>query len=671
MIKVDFHVHTIPTIKDPEFSFDIQTLNQYVNEMALDCIAITNHNCFNEEQFNMIKNNINAKVFPGMEVDIENAHLLVICNYNNIEELTKASEMLKKIIIDEESYISFEQFITIFPSYKDFILIPHYKKKPRMSETTIKKFEGLIKCGEVPNAKKFLSIKKKEEMLIPVVFSDYRPFVKNPFPNRYTYIDCENNELSNIRCAIEDRTKVSVSIKNMDNEIEYLPDGSTISNKLNVILGTRTSGKTYNIEKIKEAFDNDSCLYVPQFSLIGDAEDAKFSEIIKKECSSIADNFYSKFKPLVRKLLSIDIKTLENNIEEQLEGLIEYAKNADIDSFAKTKIFSEVNFQIDDNKQAVDIINALKTLYNNEWEKEIVEKYIDKDKLKGLIIELVAKQRTEAKDIKLKEFTNQIIDKIKKDLTKESSANATESMDLINIFKYKKIIEKTNIIFPLLKEEKELEVQKLPLFEVSVKKVGYDTVSEVKDNLGTNVSLRQTFENNYKKDNLYEYIWDLKEKGFSINDICKSFIKITYDVQNQIGEEPSGGEKAEFNLLKEINNAYKYDVLLIDEPEASFDNPFINDNIVDLIKNICEKTTVCITTHNSTLAMMLNPDKIIFTENIKGNHKVYYGTMGDKTFKSTNGDEIISYEKILEVLEAGKTIYEEKGRKYESFKDRK
>ena len=317
------------------------------------------------------------------------------------------------------------------------------------------------------------------------------------------------------------------------------------------------------------------------------------------------------------------------------------------------------------------IINALELLYKNEWKKEVVEKYIDNDKLKKLIIELVAIQKTETKDIRLKEFSNEIIDKIKKDLTKESSANATESMDLINIFKYKKIIEKTNKIFPLLKEEKELEVQKLPLFEVYVKRIGYDNVSEVKNNLGTNISLRQTFDNNYKKDNLYEYIWDLKEKGFSINDICKSFIKITYDVHNQIGEEPSGGEKAEFNLLKEINNAYKYDVLLIDEPEASFDNPFINDNIVDLIKNISEKTTVCITTHNSTLAMMLNPDKIIFTENIKGNHKVYYGTMGDKTFKSTNGDEIISYEKILEVLEAGKTIYEEKGRKYESFKNRK
>lgn len=671
MKKVDFHIHTISTIKDPEFAFDLQTLNQYVNELNLDCIAITNHNYFDEEQFNLIKDNINAKVFPGMEVDIENTHLLVICDYDDIEELKNATDELKKIIIDEEDYISFEQFITIFPSYKNFILIPHYKKKPRISETTIKKFDGLIKCGEVPNAKKFLSIKKKKDALIPVVFSDYRVFEKNPFPNRYTYIDCENDELSNIKCAIEDTHKVSVSLKKIDNEIEYLPDGSTISSNLNVIMGTRTSGKTYNIEKIKEAFDSESCLYVPQFSLIGDAEDKKFSEIIERECSGIADNYYSKFKPLINKILSIDIKTLEDDIEGQLEGLIEYAKNANIDSFAKTKIFSEVNFQVDDNKQALNIIQALYALYNNDWEKNVIEEYIDMNNIRNLLIELIKIQKRELKDIKLKEFSNLIIDKIKDDLTKESSANAPETMDLINTFKYKKIIQKTNEIFPLLKEEKELEVQKLSLFDIFVKAKGYQKVQEIKSNLKIKDSLKEAFDSYYKKDNLYGYIWDLHEKGFSINDICKSFINITYDIENQIGEKPSGGEKAEFNLLKEISNAHKYDVLLIDEPEASFDNPFINENIVNLLKSISEKTTVCITTHNSTLAMMLNPNKIIFTENIKGNHRIYYGTMGDKVFKSTKGDEIISYDKILDVLEAGKKIYEEKGKKYESFKNRK
>ncbi len=670
MIKVDFHIHTIPTIKDSNFSFDLQTLNQYVNEMKLNCIAITNHNCFDENQFNIIKDNIDAKVFPGMEVDIEDAHLLLICDYQDIEELKNATEELKKYIIDAESYITFEQFITIFPSYKNFILIPHYKKKPKMSETTIRKFDGLIKCGEVVNAKKFLSIKKREDMLVPVVFSDFRSFVKNPFPNRYTYIDCESNELTNIKCAIEDRSKVFISIKDDENEIEYLPDGSTISTNLNVILGTRTSGKTYNIEKMKEVFDDESCLYVPQFSLIGDAEDIRFSEIIEQECSNIADSFYSKFKPLVKKLLSIDIKTIENNIDEQLEELIEYARNANIDSFAKTKIFSEINFQIDDNEQPINVIKSLYSLYINEWEEDIIEKYINMENLRKLIIELIRIQKIELRNLKLKELTNEIVDKIKVDLTKESAANAPETMDLINMFKYKKIIEKTNKLFPLLKEEKEIEKQKLSLFDIFVKAVGYENVKEIKDNIKSSISLKEAYDNYYKKDNLYEYIWCLKEKGISVNDICKSFIKIIYDVKNQIGEAPSGGEKAEFNLLKEINNAYKYDALLIDEPEASFDNPFINDNIVDLLKSISEKTTVCITTHNSTLAMMLNPNKIIFTENIKGNHKIYYGTMGDKVFKSTQGDEVISYEKILEVLEAGKNIYEEKGRKYESFKNR-
>lgn len=34
----------------------------------------------------------------------------------------------------------------------------------------------------------------------------------------------------------------------------------------------------------------------------------------------------------------------------------------------------------------------------------------------------------------------------------------------------------------------------------------------------------------------------------------------------------SGGESAEFNLLQTIEDARNYDMLLIDEPESSFDN---------------------------------------------------------------------------------------------------
>lgn len=670
-LKIDFHIHTKPTIKDIDFDFDLGTLNQYINEMKLDCIAVTNHNIFDKEQFEMISANVNAKVFPGMEVDLEDSHLLVITDINQVSELEEASNQLITKIIDEKSYISFEEFETIFPNYGDYLLIPHYKKTPRMQQSTIKKFNGLIKCGEVPNSKKFSVVIKDKENLIPVVFSDFRAKKGVGFPSRYTYINCLNDGFSNIKCAIEDRNKVSINLKNKIDEIEYLPNGATISNKLNIIIGTRTSGKTYNIEKIKESFDTDSCLYVPQFSLIGPAEETKFDELIKRECSSISEEYYAKYKPLIKKISEIDIENDELLIEEGLNSLLDYAENANIDAYSKTHIFSEVEYNVADNNIGNDIINSLYKIYNTEWNKDIIDKYIDINNVKKLLLELIEKRKEEKQKNVLQKYSNDLIRKIKKELNKQSSANTPEIMNIIDAFKNKKIIEKSNELFKKIKKTRKIDFQNLNLFDVNIKSNQYNNVSDLKNSLSTKSTLKSIFDNFYKKDDLYNYIKELENLGISKNNICRALVNIEYDIKNKIGEEPSGGEKAEFNLLKEISNAHKYDVLLIDEPEASFDNPFISENIVDIISSISEKTTVCLTTHNSTLAMMLNPDKIIFTENKNGIHKVYYGTMGDKTFKTVDGEEIISYDSILNVLEAGASVYKEKGRKYESFRNNK
>ena len=670
MKKIDFHIHTATTIKDEVFNFDLNILKKYIAEKELDIIAITNHNYFDQSQFDIIKENVNIEVFPGMEIDIENAHLLIIGDHNKTSELSNASETLNSKITDENSFITFEELESILPNYKDYILIPHYMKKPRMQETKIRKFGGLIKCGEVPNSKKFLKVIKDNSKLIPVVFSDFRPDERNTFPNRYTYIDTNEIGFDTIKCTIEDRNKVFVSKRKAASEIEYLSDGSTISSKLNVIMGTRTSGKTYNIEKIKDAFDNENCLYVPQFSLIGDAEKKKFETLIKNECSEKSDEFYNRFKPLVKKILSFNIRDIDVLVEEQLDSLKEYAKNFDIDEFSKTKIFSEVNCYIDEKQEANDLIKALKDIYINNWNKDIVDKYIERAKIKELLYLLIEEIKKDKKIIELQKETNKLVCKVKNLLDKESSANAPDSIDLVAYFKYRKLIEKVNDIFSQIKNVNEIDTQSLPLFDVSLKSKGFENATELRDKLKLKMPFKDSFDNYYNKDDLYGFVWDLNDKGLSIDQISYSILNIKYEVKNELGEEPSGGEKAEFNLLKEINNASKYDILLIDEPEASFDNPFISENIVDMIRKISQKTTVCITTHNSTLAMMLNPNKIIFTENKKGNHKVYYGNMGDKVFKSALGEEIISYDKVLEVLEAGKDVYKEKGNKYESFRNK-
>lgn len=44
MKKIDFHIRTINTISDNGFSFSLDHLSNYVSNMQLDAIAITNHN---------------------------------------------------------------------------------------------------------------------------------------------------------------------------------------------------------------------------------------------------------------------------------------------------------------------------------------------------------------------------------------------------------------------------------------------------------------------------------------------------------------------------------------------------------------------------------------------------------------------------------------------------
>ena len=46
MKKCDLHIHTIATPSDASFTFNLNVLENYVQKMQLDVIAVTNHNVF-------------------------------------------------------------------------------------------------------------------------------------------------------------------------------------------------------------------------------------------------------------------------------------------------------------------------------------------------------------------------------------------------------------------------------------------------------------------------------------------------------------------------------------------------------------------------------------------------------------------------------------------------
>lgn len=85
MKKIDLHTHTISTISDYPFDFDISKVREYVNKLRIDALAITNHNVFDLAQYLQIKDSLTISVFPGIEIDLEGGHLLVITDTDEFE----------------------------------------------------------------------------------------------------------------------------------------------------------------------------------------------------------------------------------------------------------------------------------------------------------------------------------------------------------------------------------------------------------------------------------------------------------------------------------------------------------------------------------------------------------------------------------------------------------
>ena len=114
MKKFDLHVHTVPTISDSQFDFDFGTLKEYVNSLHIDCIAITNHNTFDLAQFCYISENLGILVLPGIEINLEGGHLLLISNNDELIDFNQKCDKVNALIHTVDDYITVSQLKQIF-----------------------------------------------------------------------------------------------------------------------------------------------------------------------------------------------------------------------------------------------------------------------------------------------------------------------------------------------------------------------------------------------------------------------------------------------------------------------------------------------------------------------------------------------------------------------------
>ncbi|MFA7314502.1 MAG: hypothetical protein WC025_01040 [Candidatus Magasanikbacteria bacterium] len=681
MKKIDLHIHTIaaPYGKDVDFIFDVPKFKEYVDVTGLNVVAITNHNLFNLEQFNEIVNELEkVKVLPGIEIDYEDGHLLLIAENDNLEDFDRKCALIEDKH-NRDGKIKKTKLLEIFGDLSQYLLIPHNDKEPKVGQIHIDSLNGHITTGEVSSPKGFYRQIKKDSALVPVLFSDVRiksELVVSSVQGRQTYIktNAEEVTLSAIKSALQDKNKVFLTHSEKHDFFEIFGDGQELSQGLNVILGNRSSGKTYFLDKIKETFgyDESDIKYIKQFELVRIGE-GKFNKMLEKQRSLTREEYLDVFKPVVEDVLEIDRKATLHNVEEYVTSLIEYAQSEKLqDEYSKASLFKGKKFVIKEYETLKLVITAVKTLLEETNHKAIINKHLSDESMKALLEELALKLKSEALEKLKKEWVNTLVDEVSKKLQLRSSRPAIKNNDLsfsdIKIEKEK--IRRFNAIAKAVRKNQSIHKDKKGKFTIEALVGPFKGALEVKNESKSILPFKDAF---HHYQNPFKYLGLLSNKELERASLYKYFCKVRYQVLNEYDKPVSGGEMTEFNLLQKLHDARQYEMLLVDEPESSFDNVFLKENVNKILKEISEELPVVVVTHNNTVGMLLKPDYVVYTrreiEQGEDKYYIYSGSPGEKDFYTTDKSKSIeSHIILLNALEAGTQAYEDRGKMYGNYK---
>lgn len=672
MKKIDLHTHTVSTISDSSFEFDISKVIEYIEKLKIDALAITNHNVFDLSQFLLIKQSVNIPIFPGIEIDLAGGHILLIAESDDFE-LSKFDERCKSIsllIKTNTDSITIDQFKNIFPDLSSYILIPHYDKSPIIKKQTLDELHPHITSGEVASVPKFKRMMKDLNGLTPVLFSDMR-FSKSlkDFPTRHTFIDLKEISFAGIKSCLADKSKIALTRESGNDFFQATDDGLELSTGLNIVLGGRSSGKTAMLDRIAASSGN--AKYIKQFSLLQNDEE-NFNRANELRSSIINSDYLSEFKSVVEDIIKIDNKQNQIELGDYLESLKKFALESEKkDLYSKCVLFNDEQFQIDDFNNLDKLIESVTTIIENNEYQNIINKYITQENSKLLLNELIHHAISAKVLNEQKKWLNSIVNDVKRELRVKTTNAFVENIDFYKIALEEAKIKKFNYVVSELKKPREIHKEELGKFSIITSTNQIESASDLQK-IGKDKKIYSTAFSIYGLP--YEYIQKLKESSVEEANLYKFFIKIESITLNKDGFRVSGGERSEFNLIHEIKDATKFDILLIDEPESSFDNLFLRKEINSLIKDMSLLMPVIVVTHNSTVGASIKPNYVAITEKTVNSgiieYRIYTGYPSDKELKCTDGKKIKNYDAILNCLEAGEDAYSErKNHTYEILKN--
>jgi len=715
-VKIDIHTHTrqCKTGDAPTREISPVEFCEKVQSTEVGIIAVTNHNVFDLDQYNRIVDEMDGKcqVWPGIELDVEDeegnrGHLLVIVSPSMANELSTAVNNICDSSTPDTFITTIQSVLLEFEKLKP-LYVAHYKqKKPSITENALEK---LISGANNPSR----VVKEVTNSIAAGIYISHgHASIYGSDVHDWSTYQEQARLLPDLRLPVEsfehfclllekDPTTINTVLDQKYSEnIALTPfdDNESISlrifNDINVVFGPKGTGKSCILRSLEKHYIEcgiDVHVYESASDKLDELFDTKGTDLSIILRTYDIDYCKDEIHEL-RNLKEVGVTSLSKFVN--YFQTVSTNKNAklirlkDIEPEESGKPKREFN-QFND---AAIVTSKFQNFINTH---DAVGKVLDKKERNELnrILEILSERLlenewnnySEWKEIKL---LNSAIEKLRIEIERKTGSPAKPTTTGFREYARNrmkaelnalKIVDTLDTDVPDLKEPVgSLGSEKGELELVTVLKFQNGTISDssLKKLKSVNKSSQKTFSNKVRKILSHAYTSDLFSCIGELNDVeGVEDIETVYELIqfkryfsiNGKPYNPSSGEASMVMLHKELET--EREIYILDEPERSLGNEYINDVIVPLIEARARAgKRIIISTHDANIAVRTLPYCSIYRNHGSTGYSTFVGNPFSNNLVNTKDDsKALDWKKIsMKTLEGGVEAFGERGRIYGNY----
>lgn len=710
-MKIDIHTHTRKCKAGDAHTREIapKQFCEAVLSTDVGVIAITNHNVFDLNQFRQICLGMGAvQVWPGVEFDVVEdgvrGHLLVIVSPAMADKFSDAVKVITSGSTPDAFTVPIEKVLSHFDAMKP-LYVAHYKQKqPSLPEAALAKLLAGTKnpnfvLKEVTNSiSAGIYISHGHSSIYGSDLQDWSkysecaaelPDLRLPVDSFEHFCLLLNKDPTTINTALDRKTPEQLNLQPFDDESDLQ---FRAYNDINVVFGAKGTGKSCILKAIARHYCDagiDAHVYEPAsdrldeiFDIAGDELSLNLNDHKLSYCqneinalrkgSEVDVTSIAKYKAYYQSAITNKNAKKMRAKDIEPEGIGDSKRGFDgwNEALQKTQDFQ--NF--------VSSNASLKQVLSKEEHEQV------RTLLSTIVSRLAGRRWSSFCEWKGIQLLNSAIKLFRKEVERKTGTPAMPMTTGFRAYAKNRFAIERGAMAILRTVETPIPTLKDPIGSLGSEKGELELWTEFRfqDGNVTDGSLRsisaakkstmKKFVNSVREihasaysDDLFECISDLNE----IEDI--ESIKTVYELLlfkrhfvldgNQYS--PSSGEASMVMLQKELGT--DKDVYILDEPERSLGNEYINDVIVPLLKERArESKKVFISTHDANIAVRTLPYCSIYRCHGKNGYSTYVGNPFTNNLVSPDDpSDRMDWKKVsMRTLEGGEEAFGERGSIY-------